>query len=613
MGTFLAQFHENVVHFASQPCWRFKASGVGWKTLTWEQVGRRVAALATWLRQRGLDVGDRVAIWSSTRYEWSLADLASLAAGGVVVPIYQTLPPTQALFIVQEPACRFLFVERLPELAVIELLHRECPALEQLIVFAEMDAAAIASPIPVTTLSTIIERGALSSGDQSVYEQCWRARGAADLASLVYTSGTTGTPKGVELTFENFTVEVAGLHDVFCFPPHSECLMFLPLAHIVARAMQFFQIASAHVASYAESLEKIGENLQETRPHFFAAVPRIYEKVQARILNTLAAAPAWKQRLFHWAMQVGEAAARAGARGGHLTLGLRCRLPLARLITRPVKARLGGNLIAAVSGGAPLAAEVARFFESLGILILEGYGLTETAAAVTLNHLDDYRFGTVGKPLPQVHVRMADDGEILVRGPTVFRGYFQRPEETAAVLEPDGWFHTGDIGEFSRDGFLRITDRKKDLLKTSAGKYVAPQPIENQLKTSPYISDALLYGDRRNFVTALVTLDRPAVEAYAQRIKIPYADWEALTGEPRIVALVQVTVDAVNRDRASFEQVKKFRILPRDFAIEHGELTPTLKIRRKVAYERYRDLFESMYATDASQGAAYVREANARL
>lgn len=600
MGTFLAQFHDNVVQYASQPCWRFSVPGAGWQALTWAEVGARVASLAGWLVEQGLVPGDRVAIWSSTRYEWSLADLATLAAGGVVVPVYHTLPPAQAVFILQEPQCRFLFVEQLPSPEVLEELRHACPSVEQLIVFAGPGAA---GPIRTTPLAEAVARPA----DPATYRARWQARQPSELASLVYTSGTTGTPKGVELTFENFTAEVSGLHEVFRFPPHSECLMFLPLAHIVARAMQYFQLASAHVASYATSMETIGEDLQTTRPHFFAAVPRIYEKVQARVLGTLAAAPLWKQRLFRWALRIGEAAARQRARGGSATLAVRCLLPLARLVTNPVKARLGGRLIAAVSGGAPLNADVARFFESLGILILEGYGLTETAAAVTLNQLHDYRFGTVGKPLPQVVVRMADDGEILVRGATVFRGYFQRPEETAAVLEPDGWFHTGDIGEFTRDGFLRITDRKKDLIKTSGGKYVAPQPIENQLKSSPYISDALLYGDTRNFVTALVTLDRPTIEAYARQARIPHDDWAVLTNDARIVALVQEAVDGVNRDRASFERVKKFRILPRDFAIEHGELTPTLKIRRKVAYERYRDLFEEMYDT----GDPHVREARA--
>lgn len=588
MQPFGAQFHANVAQFGSAPCWRYRSAGQ-WQTVSWLEVGERVARLSTWLLQQGLRPGECVAIWSTTRWEWALADLAVLMAGGVSVPIYHNLPLAQAQFIITEPGCQFLILERDAGATRVTEILAACPQLQHIITM-ETSAG------PGEGAYALPHILADTAGDQAAYTARWQARDEQCLASIVYTSGTTGTPKGVELSLANFRHEVEGLVQVLPFPHDYECLAFLPLAHIVARALHFYQLMHGVIGVFAEGLEQLGDNIRETRPHFFVGVPRIYEKIQAKLLAQVAQLPPMKRRLFHWALRVGGefgACRQAGRRPGW---GLAVRHRLARRIFAPVHAKLGGRLRLVISGGAPLGAEVADFFHRLGILILEGYGLTETTAAVAINHIDAYCFGSVGKILDGVQVQIAVDGEILVRGATVFRGYFQRPEETAAVLTPEGWFHTGDIGALSADGFLTITDRKKDLIKTSGGKYIAPQPIENALKRSPYISDAMVHGDRRKYLSAVLTLERSAVEAHAAQAGISSRTWEELLGHPQVLALIQSTVDQVNAGLASHETIKQFRVLPKEFAVESGELTPTLKIRRKIAYERYRDLFDAMYS-----------------
>ncbi|MBI2343625.1 MAG: long-chain fatty acid--CoA ligase [Deltaproteobacteria bacterium] len=588
MGTWLQHFHDNVARGADRPCWRYKSNG-RWHVISWREMGDRVRGVAGWLIAHGLQPGDRVALWSSTRWEWSLIDLAVVMAGGVTVPIYHTLPLAQGELIVREPACRFLFLELPIEHDFLPQLHRCALPLEGVIF---IDAEATCPQYPTSSLRTI-----LTQPQQCIaaYEARWRARQPDDVVTIVYTSGTTGTPKGVELTTRNLQAEIEGLNEAFHLTPGTECLMFLPLAHIVARAMQFFQIEYGLVAAYAESIDTIGDNLREVAPHFFVGVPRVFEKMEARLREAVAQSPPCKQRLFAWALAMGECVSRCREHHQRLSLRLRLGALLVRLIFRSVHRRLGGRLTFAISGGAPLPQRVAQFFASLGVLIIEGYGLTETTAAVTINQRSDYRFGTVGKPLRGVTVSIATDGEILVRGATVFRGYYRRSEETAAVLDHDGWLHTGDIGQWSRDGFLRITDRKKDLIKTSGGKYIAPQPIEHQLKASPYISDVIVHGDREKFLTALIILDRDAITRYLDRKGMTWATWEEVVRHPAVVAVVQEAIDRVNRGLARWETIKRFSILERELAVERGELTPTLKIRRQIAYERYKDHFDRMY------------------
>lgn len=587
MSTLLEQFHHNVARLGDAPCWQYKDAGGAWCALSWREVAARVHTLAAWYQVRGIRPGDRVAIMGSTRWEWSLADLAALHVGAVTVPVYHTLPFDQASFIINEPQCRLLVVERVPATDFKADLQRTCPALEGILAMTGEEGCSRNGGLPVWVLPEILQTPATAPVPGPV-------RHANDLISLVYTSGTTGRPKGVELTLGNFTHEVRALHEIFQFHTEHVGLMFLPLAHIVGRVLQFFQLWVGCTGAYAESIEKLGDNIRETRPHFFAAVPRVYEKIQSRLQHQVTQLPPLKQKLFRWAMAVGAQAAACVSARRPVPFVLRLQHAVARKILAPVHTKMGGRLLYVISGGAPLARETAEFFHALGLLILEGYGMTETSGAVAINHPDDFRFGTVGKILDGVEVKIADDGEICLRGPVILRGYYQRPDDNTALFSGDGWFHTGDIGEL-QDGFLRITDRKKDLIKTSGGKYVAPQPIENRLKQSPYISDAILHGDRRRYVTALVTLDPDAVAVFAREHSLPTDRWDTLVRHPKVVELVQAAIDKVNGGLASFETIKQFRILPQQFAMESGELTPTMKVKRAVAYDRYKNLFEQMY------------------
>ncbi len=602
MSSLLAAFHTNVEQFADAPCWRFKQDGQ-WRAMSWREVGALVQRFASWWIERGLQPGDCVALWSATRWEWSLTDLAVLAAGGVVVPVYQNLPADQAAVIINEPRTRFLVVDHTRGDNFFASLAHTMPTLEGIVLFDGTDPA---SRMPLWSLAEILSSPLTQPSHERErdYTARWRARDDAALASLVYTSGTTGRPKGVMLSLANFQAEVAGLSHALKFPPGTECLECLPLAHIVARAMQFYQILLGLVGCYAESIEQLGNNLREVRPHFFVGVPRIFEKMQSRIVNGLAELPPRKQRLVQWAMRVTTQCAEYTRQGG--AVPWRRRLPawIAGRILAPLQRRLGGRLRLAISGGAPLSKNTALFFQSLGLLILEGYGLTETCAAVAVNHPDDYRFGTVGRIVDGVQLRLADDGEILVQGRVVSAGYYQRAQETRDAIDPQGWFHTGDIGEFTRDGFVRITDRKKDLIKTSGGKYIAPQPIENALKSAPLISDVILFGDGRQYLTALIVLDPAACEVFAKTHGIAFTQWNTLTTHPQIVVQIAQAVEQVNAQLASFETIKHFRILDRELAIDQGELTPTLKIRRSIAVKRYQALFDQMYEDGASTRGA---------
>lgn len=592
MSEFLTQFHETVAQRGGEPCWRFKAKGQ-WHTLSWDDVALRVQSLATWFVEQGLQPGDRVAIWAGTRWEWCLADMAVLAAGGVVVPVYHNLPLDQAKFVIGEPECRFLVLGEVhPAREVMEA----CPSIEATVSLCEQSVAAD----HVIALDDILGRGI---GDPAAYRARWQARRDDELASIVYTSGTSGTPKGVELTLKNFHAEIDALHAALPFPHHYECLTFLPLAHIVARVLHYYQLLDGFVSCFAESIDAVGDNMREVRPHFFVGVPRVYEKIQGKLLANVRTLPPLKQKLFAWSREVRTRYGNCVRRGRSPSLGLSLSMKLAHVIQKPVHEKMGGRMALAVSGGAPLAAELGDFFYSVGLTILEGYGLTETTAAVAVNTLDRFQFGTVGPVVRDTQLRIADDGEILVKGPTVFQGYYQREEATQEVLTEDGWFHTGDVGEVTPDGFVRITDRKKDLIKTSGGKYIAPQPIEASVKRSALIADALVHGDRRKYLSALITLEEAAVRDYAAANGIAEADWTSLTQHAKIQDRIQSDIAQVNEGLASWETIKRFVIIPESFGIASGELTPTMKVRRQVVCARYQAELDALYSEDVERSA----------
>ncbi len=582
-------FLNTVKKSAQRPCFKYKKNGK-WHTISWQEAREQVSVIALGLKSLGVKKGDRVAIFSSTRVEWTLCDLAILSLGAVAIPIYQSNTPDQAAFILQNSETRILFVENKPLFDKIQSQRAGLPELEKIILITGKEP----DDKNILTFEQLQKLGRRE--EDSSWERAIHTINASDIATLVYTSGTTGPPKGAVLTHGNFLAELEACQKLFEITCHDTSIVFLPLAHILARVMQFFQISIGFEQAYAESIDKLVDNLGEVRPHFFVAVPRIFEKVHERILHQVEAGSPLKKAVFSWANAVGgEISLRKQKKKavGPL-LWLQGELA-SQLVFKKLKKRLGGRLRYAVSGGAPLAKEISEFFHAAGILILEGYGLSETTAAINCNSMKNYRFGTVGQVAQGAEEKIAPDGEILVRGPLVFQGYYKDPEATRQVLTEDGWFKTGDIGEFDKDGFLKITDRKKDIIVTAGGKNIAPQNIENLLKTVPFISQVMVHGDRKKFLTALVTLNRQPIEEFAKSEGISFSEFGELTHHPKILHLVKQAIDEKNKKLASYESIKRFTILTDDFSQEGGELTPTLKVKRKFVTEKYKDAIEQLY------------------
>ncbi|HEY6461921.1 MAG TPA: AMP-dependent synthetase/ligase [Polyangiaceae bacterium] len=544
---------------------RSKKDGA-WVPTSWREWERRARTVAARLVEVGVAPGDRVAIFGSTREEWMVADLAALMAGAVSVPIYPSLVGEQAAYILQDAGARVLFAE--DATFVQRIAAHDAGIVERLTrtwLFGEMPK----DDPPADLARQVDERIAAAT--------------PSDLATLVYTSGTTGPPKGAMLTHGNIVSEVDGLDGLLPLGPDDEQLLFLPLAHIFGRVLVAMQYKVGYATAIAESLLKALDNAAEVNPTFMGCVPRLYEKVYAVANEKAASAGGTKERLFKWATEAGKRKARGV--GGWMA---------DKLVLSKIRARFGTRLKFAISGGAPLAKELAEWFEGAGLLVLEAYGLTETTGGTTINTIAKHRFGTVGPPVPGVEVRIAGDGEILIRGPTVMRGYWNREAETRDVLDAEGWFHSGDIGEFDADGCLRITDRKKDIIVTAGGKNVAPQNVENLLKQSGWISQAMVHGDRRPYLVALVTLNAETAARFARQHGKP-EELEKLAEDAEVRASVEREIAAVNGRLSSFETVKRFAILPKDFTIDGGELTPTLKVKRKVVSERYRTTIDALY------------------
>jgi long-chain acyl-CoA synthetase len=576
----------------------YKKDGV-WRAVTSDEFRAAVEELSLGLRALGLLAGDRVAILAENRPEWAYADLATLAAGAEDVPVYPSLTAPQVLYILKDSEAKVAFVSNAAQAAKVAQVRAQAPALVHVIRMGE-------EALPGTlSLAEVREKGrsALAADPAAV-----RGRAAAldpeGVATVIYTSGTTGDPKGVMLSHRNIVSNVAAATKVFpVFGPQDVALSFLPLCHIFERmAGHYLMLSRGVTIAYAESVEAVPANMAEVRPTVMFSVPRLYEKMHARILEKVAADPPLRRRIFRWGLEVGQEAFRHRVRKTRPPASLRLQRALAeRLVFAKIKKRVGGRLRVFVSGGAPLSREIAEFFGAVGLLILEGYGLTETSPVITVNRPDDFRPGTVGPPVDGVEVKIAPDGEILTRGPHVMKGYYKRPEDTAEAIDKDGWFHTGDIG-FLEDGFLTITDRKKDLIVTSGGKKIAPQPIEGALKRSPLIAEVVMIGNRRNFPAALVVPRFEALEAWARSRGIAFRDREELVRRPEIVARFEQEVKEAAGELAKFEQIKKIALLPREFSLEGGELTPTLKVKRRVVEQKYKDMIDRMY--EAAPAAA---------
>lgn len=571
-----------------------RGSIVGLSTRDWFDKLRDVSL---GLSSLGIGRGDRVVIMSESRPEWLLVDLATLAFGAVVVPVYSTLTAAQARYIIQDAGARIAFVSTAEQLEKLQRIRHELPTLEAIITF---DPIAGVSP-SILGLDAVAHRGhARLMGEWGVgreFRDKAREIRPADLATIIYTSGTTGEPKGVMLSHHNLISNLLSGHTIVPVDENDISLSFLPLSHSFELLVSYVYLAYGVTIVFAEAIETIAKDLAMVRPTVMTGVPRVYEKFQVRILERGGALPQPRRTLFHWGVRVAVARARAMEKGGPRGLLALETAVAERLVFSKIRESVGGRLRCLVSGSAPLPLDVATFFAGIGLPITEGYGLTETSPVVTANPMNAPRLGTVGKPIPGVEVKIADDGEVLVRGPNVMVGYYNKPAETAAVLK-DGWFHTGDVGTLDADGYLAITDRKKDLLVTSGGKKIAPQPIEALLKKSPLIAEAIVLGDRRRFAAALLVPDFAALKRRLKDLGGPPGDREELVNRKDVVALYKDVVEALNQELSQFERIKRFRLLPREFTIESGELTPTMKVRRKTVEQNWKNEIDELYSAE---------------
>ncbi|WP_330340021.1 AMP-dependent synthetase/ligase [Streptomyces sp. NBC_00557] len=603
-----ALFLERVAATPDAEAYRYPvppASGQGpddWKSLSWAQAAERVYAIAAGLIELGLQPEQRVALASSTRVEWILADLGIMCAGGATTTVYPQTNADESAFILSDSESRVLIAEDAAQVAKAVEKRAELPDLTKVVV---IDPAGVETGDWVITLAELERRGAayLEQHPQLIKERVG-AITREQLATLIYTSGTTGRPKGVRLPHDNWAYMAKAIAATGLVTMDDVQYLWLPLAHVFGKVLTSGQIEVGHVTAVDGRVDKIIENLPVVKPTYMAAVPRIFEKVYNGVAAKAREGGPAKYKIFQWAAGVAREYAKVSQdnfrrTGTHaVPFGLAAKHKVAdTLVYGKLREAFGGRLRACVSGASALAPEIGYFFAGAGIHILEGYGLTESSAASFVNPGEAYRTGTVGKPLPGTEVRIADDGEILLRGPGIMQGYHKLPEKTAEVLESDGWFHTGDIGELSPDGYLRITDRKKDLIKTSGGKYVAPAEVEGQFKAvCPYVSNILVHGADRNYCTALIALDEIAILDWAKENGLEGKSYAEIVAAPQTVEMVDGYVQQLNAGLQKWQTIKKFRLLPRDLDVEHGEITPSLKLKRPVVEREYKDLIEEMYA-----------------
>jgi long-chain acyl-CoA synthetase len=568
--------------------------GGRWNELDWAAYRTLVQSIAAGFQTLGVRKGDRIAILSNTRLEWAATDLAILGLGAITVPIYQNSTPEDLSFILQNSRAKILVCESPAQFRKLTALLKPLTGIEKVICFESEKEPALG----YTSLEEIQRAGNVAlKHSPTLYELALREVTLADTATLIYTSGTTGRPKGVVITHTQALSEVSDAFPLLGVTVRDRSLCFLPFAHILGRIEIWGHGYTGYTMAFAESIDRLKDNLVEVKPTIMMSVPRVFEKIYNGILAQAEASPL-KSKVFHWALGVGREMSQYKVEKQPVPIELAIRYRLAKkLVFDTISERLGGRLRFSVSGGAPMSRAIAEFFHAAGILILEGYGLTETTAAIAVNTPFDYRFGTVGKAVGEVRFKIADDGEILVQSKKVMKEYLDDPEATAEAIT-DGWYHTGDIGELSPEGYLRITDRKKDLIKTAGGKYVAPQKLEGLLKVSRFISQVHIHGDQKKYVVALLTLNMDSVRSWADENDIPAKGREELASNTRVRELVKSAVAETNSHLASFETIKNFAILPRDFSVESGELTPSLKVKRKVVDEHYKSLIDSLYGAD---------------
>ena len=586
-------FLDRVAATPDAEAFRFPRNG-GWQSLTWAQTAQTVRALAAGLLALGIRPEQRVAIASTTRIEWLLADLAIICAGGATTAVYPATVQNDVGFILTDSGSRIVFAEDNAQIAKLRALREHLPDVIRVVTFG-----GDASGAWVLSLDDLQEVGATYLADHpTAVEDAVAAVRPEHLATLIYTSGTTGRPKGVELPHRCWTYVAAGAQALDIMSPDDLQYLWLPLSHAFGKMLEAVQLQIGFPTVVDGRVDKIVENLAVVKPTFMAGPPRIFEKVHAKVLQTVEEEGGIKQRLFTWAFDVGYRVAAATREGRRPSAMDRAQHAVAdRLVLSKIRARLGGRMRFMLSGSAALSTDIAEWFAAAGIVLLQGYALTETSAGACLTVPDDPAFGTVGRPLPGTEVATAPDGEILLRGPGVMDGYHNLPEATAQVIDADGWFATGDIGVIDGAGRLRVTDRKNDLIKTSGGKYIVPQAIEALFKAvCPIAGQMLVHGDARNYATALITLDPEALAQWGHAHGLRHSDYAALAGDPAVHGYVGACVDELNSRLNRWETIKDFRILDHDLSVEGDELTPSMKVKRTFLEQRYRDLLDSMYA-----------------
>lgn len=583
-------FFKTAENFPEKKALLFKKDGKI-NSVTWQQFSDRVKRITAFLLSSGVLPGEPIVILSENRPEWMYADMGILSSGAVTVPIYPTLSPPQIEYIIKETESRICFLSSSEQFEKIIRIRERVPSLKLIITFENIshDEPNIINIIKIfdqhpshDIMMTIANRVISIKGD--------------DISSIIYTSGTTGEPKGVMLTHKNFLSNIESSMDQLPLRDDDLFLSFLPLSHVFERTCTYYgSIYRCATVAFAEDIEHVPQNLTEFKPTVMCAVPRFFEKFYERIHSSIKEKGFLSRTLFNISVAIGEKVWNAKSSGKKLSFPLALAGKIAdTLVFKKIKSALGGRIRFVVSGGAPLPKKIAEFFLSAGIPIIEGYGLTETSPVVSVNPIGKIKVGSVGKPIPGVEVRIAEDGEILVRGPNLMKGYFKKPDATAEAIR-DGWFHTGDIGYIDHEGYLYITDRKKELLVTSGGKKVAPRAIESMLIESPFIQNAVLIGDGRKFISALIIPDFKTLESYARENNIKFQNIGELLNNRKILDLYSSIVEEVNSNLARFEKIKKFALLEKEFSIEGGELTPTMKIRKGFVEKKYNDIIEELY------------------
>ena len=590
--TLISMFEQSVQQHGSKPAVAHKPKGDTYQDISYAELGESVDAFSQGLNTLGVHSGDRVALLSENRPEWAITDFGSLKVGAVTVPMFSTLTAAQVGYILKDSGSKIICVSTEAQLKKVLSIRGDVPTLESIIVFDAIEGEA---PEGVIEFEDVCRRGrAANSTEESNASE-------DDIATIIYTSGTTGNPKGVMLTHANFVSNVQACKSLIDVSDTDVLLSFLPLSHVFERlGGHYAPLFSGAKIAYAESTFTVARNMQEVSPTVMLSVPRLYETMYDRVLSAVQAGSPLRQKIFHWGVSVGSAVSSAIQDGRNPSAILRLQQGIAdKLVFAKLKAATGGKLRFFISGGAALPQAIAEFFHAAGILILEGYGLTETSPVISLNHPSKWRFGTVGEPAPGVEVKIAEDGEILTRGPHVMKGYFNNAAETAEVIDADNWFHTGDIGLIDADGFVKITDRKKNIIVLSNGKNVAPQPIESELVQSPFINQVMLIGNERKNLAALIVPNFDALKAWAKENGVATDDLAAMLKTREVQQLIQSEIRGRLTDFADFEQVRRFTLLEKEFSQEADEMTPTLKLKRNVIMEKYGDVIEGMYPEDA--------------